>query len=461
MNKLNKKILPGIVIVFALFFCATPSKVHAQAQMFPPGTFPPGTPACVTADTNTPVNIDWSLGLPGQPYAGDKGYSNNSVQVGWGDGAGGTYALDNGSYYGSAAHMTHTWTTPGDYIFSGQGPGWGGCGQQSCSGGAVAGTMTGNTGSASGAPTVCYAIIRAPLPNLPPNVPTCLTGVPNTSYTFTYQGYNQYYDPNGTVTISFWDNGSWSPFSAPTDAAPGGGQTKTISHAWSWATPGSYLVKGEGPSGGGSSCNNSGGCTANGSSGSGPLTGPTGVQGMSLAGPQGGPSFCRVTITAGSPDLSAGSVIPSSATAGTAVTLSSTITNGPSAATGAAFTDLFQIANDSSGTGTTDIGTYANSALAANGSNSATLSYTFSSVGTSYVRACADKSSGANAGVIAESNESNNCGAWTAITVAGTPDLTGVSGSGVSITAGQTASLSGTVQNIGTGAAGSTFNNLF
>lgn len=126
-----------------------------------------------------------------------------------------------------------------------------------------------------------------------------------------------------------------------------------------------------------------------------------------------------VTITAPvSPDLSAGGVSPSSATAGTALTLSATIANTGTGSTGAGFTDLFQRATDSSGTGATDIGTYNNAALGASGSNSASLSYTFSSAGTYYVRACADKSSAGSAGTIAESNESNNCGPWSPVTVA-------------------------------------------
>jgi len=119
------------------------------------------------------------------------------------------------------------------------------------------------------------------------------------------------------------------------------------------------------------------------------------------------------------PDLTAGAVTPTSATAGTAVTLKATISN-VTAATGVAFTDLFQRATDSSGTGATDIGTYSSAALAAGGSNTASKSYTFSA-GTWYVRACADKSSAGNGGVIAESNESNNCGAWTKVVVKDLP----------------------------------------
>jgi hypothetical protein len=119
------------------------------------------------------------------------------------------------------------------------------------------------------------------------------------------------------------------------------------------------------------------------------------------------------------PDLTAGSITPTNATAGSAVTLSSTISNIGATTTGAGFTNLFQKATDSSGTGSTDIGTFVRgSALVAGGSFNATLSYTFSTAGTSYIRACADKSSAGNAGAISESNEGNNCTGWIPITVA-------------------------------------------
>lgn len=129
---------------------------------------------------------------------------------------------------------------------------------------------------------------------------------------------------------------------------------------------------------------------------------------------------CAIPATP-QPDLTAGSISPTSATPGTATTFSATISNNGTASTGAGFTDLFQRAADASGTGATDIGTASTATLAV-GNTTASLSYTFSSAGTYYVRACADKSSmGDVNGVISESNEDNNCGAWTAITVSAEP----------------------------------------
>ncbi|MCX6787378.1 MAG: hypothetical protein NTY93_02545, partial [Candidatus Kaiserbacteria bacterium] len=132
-----------------------------------------------------------------------------------------------------------------------------------------------------------------------------------------------------------------------------------------------------------------------------------------------------VTVTPPAPDLTASFVTPTTAIVGTAVTLSSTITNSGTASTGGGFTNLFQIADDSSGTNATVIGTSAqSSSLAANSTATASLSYAFTSYGTWYVSVCADKSSISSSGVITESNENNNCGAWTAITVAkADPDI--------------------------------------
>ena len=125
-----------------------------------------------------------------------------------------------------------------------------------------------------------------------------------------------------------------------------------------------------------------------------------------------------VTVSVSQADLTAGAVSPTSAIAGTPISLTATISNPGAGSTGVAFTDLFQRATDSYGTGATDIGTYNNAVLANGANTSASLSYTFPSAATWYVRACADKSSAANTGVITESDESNNCGRWTLVSVA-------------------------------------------
>ena len=129
---------------------------------------------------------------------------------------------------------------------------------------------------------------------------------------------------------------------------------------------------------------------------------------------------CITPQTTGS-DLTAGSVSPTSSAVDVSTTYSATITNIGNAPTGSGFTNLFQKATDASGTGATDIGTSASVALIAGGTASASLSYSFPSVGTFYLRVCADKSSAGSVGTITESNENNNCGEWTAITIASSP----------------------------------------
>src|SRR3990167_1994191 len=117
------------------------------------------------------------------------------------------------------------------------------------------------------------------------------------------------------------------------------------------------------------------------------------------------------------PDLPASAVAPATATAGTATTFSATISNA-NAATGVQFKNLFQRANDANGTGATDIITTAfTGPLTAGASLVASGSYTFSTAGTFYMRACADKDWSGGAGWVVESNEANNCGPWTAVTV--------------------------------------------
>ena len=155
---------------------------------------------------------------------------------------------------------------------------------------------------------------------------------------------------------------------------------------------------------------------------SGPTFGNASQYVCQSAGSQTVTQACSTSVSVlSSSDLTAGAIIPTTATVGTAVTLSATISNIGAASTGLGFTNLFQRATDASGAGATDIGTHSGGAVAAGGTQSATLSYTFPSVATWYVRACADKNSAGSSGVITESNENNNCGAWTAVIVSAAP----------------------------------------
>lgn len=128
------------------------------------------------------------------------------------------------------------------------------------------------------------------------------------------------------------------------------------------------------------------------------------------------------------PDLTAGSISPTSATAGNATTLSATISNIGNLSTGSSFNNFLQVATAANGGGTiTDLAAVNMSTLASGASAATSKAYTFPSGGTYSTRACADKSSAGNGGTITESNEGNNCGVWTNITVTANPTITNVS----------------------------------
>jgi hypothetical protein len=122
------------------------------------------------------------------------------------------------------------------------------------------------------------------------------------------------------------------------------------------------------------------------------------------------------------PDLTTGAATPISATVGTAVTLSATVTNAGNLSTGASFPNFFQVATSPNGGGTiSDLVSTSMTTLAVGANAATTKSYTFLSQGSYSIRACADKTSAAGGGVITESDENNNCGAWTNVAVSNAP----------------------------------------
>ena len=153
-----------------------------------------------------------------------------------------------------------------------------------------------------------------------------------------------------------------------------------------------------------------GGATS-GSVSTGALTATTNYS-VSCTGTDGtGTDTETVTVTNASlPDLTAGAVSPSTATEDSAVTLSSSVVNGGSRATGTSFPNIFQIENGAI------ISANTVSSLPPGNSSVLSASYTFASAGTYRVRACVDNNS-SWIGSITESNEGNNCGEYTSITV--------------------------------------------
>ena len=110
------------------------------------------------------------------------------------------------------------------------------------------------------------------------------------------------------------------------------------------------------------------------------------------------------------PDLVGGTITPTTATAGSATTLNSIISNIGAAASGS-FPVLYQVQE----TGALVSGAYVAS-IPAGSTGASSASYTFPSSGTYNVRACANNNpSWTN--IVTESNYTNNCGPWTVVTV--------------------------------------------
>ncbi len=130
-----------------------------------------------------------------------------------------------------------------------------------------------------------------------------------------------------------------------------------------------------------------------------------------------------VAVTAPSscaqPDLTAAAPTPSSATVGTPLTFTSTVSNVGGLTTGASFNNRFRVATAANGGGT--VSTLSVNSLATLGASAnagvTSSSYTFSSAGTYSVSVCADQDA-SSVGTITESNEGNNCSGWTNVTVA-------------------------------------------
>lgn len=145
------------------------------------------------------------------------------------------------------------------------------------------------------------------------------------------------------------------------------------------------------------------------------------------------PSSCLVT---GGINLTAGGVTPTTATTGSAVNLSATVTNNGTLATSAGFTNLFQIDADTDHVTVTTTKTDTSPVLNVSGTDTTTVSHTFGAAGTWYVRVCADNNA-SMVGAISETIEGDNCGPWTAVTVTtGGGGVTSCSASPTSISAG-------------------------
>ncbi|MDP3402730.1 MAG: CARDB domain-containing protein [bacterium] len=226
--------------------------------------------------------------------------------------------------------------------------------------------------------------------------------------------------------------------SATVNVTPGPSPTATLT-----ATPSSITVGGSSTlawsSTNATSCTGTGFSTGGAASGSVSVS-PTATANYSVActGP-GGTANANATVEvtpSAAADLTAGSVSPASATAGSPIALSATASNVGTGASGS-FPILFQVS---------ETGALFNSgylaALAAGSTGSGSASYTFPSAGTYSVRACANFNTAWTA-ITTESNYDNNCGPWTTVTVATaqTPALS-CSVSSTSVSPGQSVTYS-------------------
>lgn len=183
------------------------------------------------------------------------------------------------------------------------------------------------------------------------------------------------------------------------------------------------------------------------------------VYGKNSGGEYGPPTSSSFTCS-GSPDLSAGATTPTTAIAGVASTLSSTVSNTGNA-TATNFPNVFQVA-DATLSSTIAMVSAQTHTLGTGGSTGVSASYTFPSATTYQIRACANYNT-VWGGSVAESSTANNCGGWTVVTVSAPAqaDLTASVATPTSATSGVSTTFSSTVSNTGTASAGASVTSIW
>lgn len=170
------------------------------------------------------------------------------------------------------------------------------------------------------------------------------------------------------------------------------------------------------------------------------------------------------------PDLVSGAVTPVSVTEDVSTTFRAPITNVGTVSTGVSFYNTIQWTSDNPAVNSTpsinSLTSASMSALAAGATATTSASRTFGTSGTYYMRACADYASGgggwANTNLVDEgTNDNNNCGTWTTVTVtAPAPDLVAGGIHPQTATAGVSTSLSSRITNQGNLTTGASFYNF-
>jgi hypothetical protein len=125
---------------------------------------------------------------------------------------------------------------------------------------------------------------------------------------------------------------------------------------------------------------------------------------------------------AGLPDLRAGAPTPNTTTVRKTTTFYIDINNRGTAGTGSKFFSIMQWSLKADGSNPRDLSKIATDTILSGEYQTIKTTYKFISAGTYYIRACADKSSQADVGVIYEgvvgsTGENNNCSDWKIFTV--------------------------------------------
>lgn len=272
---------------------------------------------------------------------------------------------------------TYSWSAPGATPSTGTGnqiwPAW-----------STTGTKTVSVTSGAQTATCTVDITSAP------PVPT-MTGTLSASDCEISVGNNSC---NSTVTWTTTNPEGSSSVTTPTNITVGTGLNNTAGYPVAYGNRTFYLY------------NNS------------KLLASDGANATCTAGTTWNGSLCEA-IAPTLPDLTADAPTPSVATISVPQTFYSVISNTGGVSTGASFYNFFQVASGANGSGTlTNLTASSTSSLSAYYSRTVSSpTHTFTATGTYSVRACADKSNPISAGSITEANESNNCSAWTNVTV--------------------------------------------
>lgn len=266
-------------------------------------------------------------------------------------------------------------------------------------------TCTGAGGTATDSKTV--TVTQASLPDLTAGAVTPASVVRNQAISLSASVSNMGAASAGASTASLWVRNSASTVVHSADistAAIAAGGSTNVSSSYTFTAVGTYSARV---------------CADTNTSWAGTLA-------ESDENNNCGPWTDIVVTNTPQPDLVASAISPSTAQRGSSVTLSSTIQNQGATATGGSFTNLFQIDNDSDHNSVVTTRTDTSPNLTPSGTDSSQVSYTFGTEGMWYVRACADNDA-AWASSVSELDETNNCGAWTTITVTVPPSPASVS----------------------------------